>query len=81
MDALSDSTNRLTCGNYTPHQVYGGGAWIEGGTSTTVITESAPSGDLTGWYVSVDNADPFHNYTVHIYALCGPAGLDHVTVG
>jgi hypothetical protein len=55
--------------------IYGGGAWIENGTSTTVITERAPSGDLTSWYVHVQNGDPFNNYTFHAYALCGPAGL------
>jgi Collagen triple helix repeat (20 copies) len=59
-------------------QVYGGGAWIEtprGGEQA--ITESAPSGDLRSWYVEVTNGDPNNSYTVHFYALCGPAGLSY----
>jgi hypothetical protein len=54
-------------------QVYGGGAWIENPTGLQQITESAPSGDLTKWYVEITNDDPANSYTVDVYALCGPA--------
>jgi hypothetical protein len=75
----SNGTDRLTCGS--DEQVYGGGAWIENGSSATVITESAPSGDLTGWYVHVENGDLFSSYTYHAYALCGPSGLTLTNLG
>jgi hypothetical protein len=53
------SYHHITCDTGGYSQVYGGGAWIENPTSTTVITESAPSGDLNSWYVQVENGDPF----------------------
>lgn len=67
------NTEHITCaGN---DQAYGGGAWIENPDGFQAVTESAPSGDLRGWYVEVDNSTPFTTFTAHAYALCGPAGL------
>jgi trimeric autotransporter adhesin len=70
--ASENDTIWAVCGG--SEKVYGGGAWIESPTASTVITESAPSGDLTKWYVEVVNNDNV-DHTVHVYALCGPAGL------
>ncbi len=58
-------------------QVYGGGAWIENPSGGQEITEDAPNGDLTRWYVEASNNDPFDSYTLHVYVLCGPAGLSY----
>jgi hypothetical protein len=59
------------------YQAYGGGAWIENPSGAQEITESAPSGDLGGWYVEAYNNDPFNSYTLHVYVLCGPSGLTY----
>jgi hypothetical protein len=58
-------------------QAYGGGAWIENPSGAQEITESAPSGDLGGWYVEATNNDPLNTYTLHVYVLCGPSGLTY----
>ena len=67
------NTDHITCGGN--QQVYGGGAWVESPDGGQSVTESAPSGDLKGWYVQVTNTNPFASFTAHAYALCGPAGL------
>jgi collagen triple helix repeat protein len=68
--------------NYTTHlpcsdgqQTYGGGAWVENPDGDQAVTESAPSGDLTSWYVEITNNSPFVTFTGHAYVLCGPPGL------
>jgi collagen triple helix repeat protein len=53
-------------------QVYGGGAWAE--DTANFVNESAPSGDLKGWIVRVNNSEDAST-TYHSYALCGPPGL------
>ena len=58
-------------------QAYGGGAWIENPTSGQQLSESAPSGDLSGWYADAYNNDPFDSFTLHVYVLCGPSGLTY----
>jgi Collagen triple helix repeat (20 copies) len=58
-------------------QAYGGGAWIENPAGAQEITEDAPSGDLSHWYVEATNNDPLNSYTLHGYVLCGPAGLSY----
>jgi hypothetical protein len=80
VEALAGGDLEVHCPSNYP-KVYGGGAWIEHGTTTTVVTESAPAGDLTGWYIAIQNADPFNAYTWHAYALCGPDGLTKDTNG
>ena len=67
----------VTCGSND--YAYGGGAWIEGPNSLTVITESAPSGDLHSWYVEGASSDLVSSHTVHAYALCGPSRLTMTT--
>ncbi len=70
VSAFNEEETKIGCN--VGDQVYGGGAWIESNLSN--ISESAPSGDLTGWYVRVNDAEAFTD-TYHAYALCGPAGL------
>ncbi|HZY75367.1 MAG TPA: hypothetical protein VFE40_03545 [Jatrophihabitantaceae bacterium] len=61
------STHKLSC-NGDDH-VYGGGVY---GTDGDTITQSAPSGDLRGWYVTINNPDFFStSWTYNVYALCG----------
>lgn len=71
--APSYETYKIVCSG--TDQAYGGGAWIEGANGAQEITESAPSGDLGGWYVQATNNDPLNSFTMHAYVLCGPAGL------
>lgn len=68
-----DETYKTVCSG--SDQAYGGGAWIENPNGSQLITESAPSGDLAGWYAEATNNDIFNSYTLHIYVLCGPSGL------
>lgn len=67
------NTEHITCAG--TDQVYGGGAWVENPDGDQSVTESAPSGDLRGWYVEVTNNSPFFTFTAHAYVLCGPSGL------
>jgi hypothetical protein len=63
-----NSTTKLSCD--AGDRVYGGGVW---GTSGVTVSESAPSGDLTGWYVNVTNPNFLStSWTYNVYALCGP---------
>jgi hypothetical protein len=66
------STNKLNCND--GDRVYGGGVWgIDGET----VTQTAPSGDLSGWYVTINN--PLFistGWTYNVYALCGPPQVD-----
>jgi hypothetical protein len=64
------STIKIDCNE--GDQVYGGGARLEHTWGN--IIESAPSGDLAGWYVTVSNTGLESN-TYHPYVLCGPGGL------
>ena len=72
-DTVSPSqraTDRLGCNS--GDEVYGGGVWIENPSGQQEVTEDAPSGDLTAWFVEVTNNDVINTYTFHFYALCGP---------
>jgi Collagen triple helix repeat (20 copies) len=78
--AATDDTLTATCRG--TDQVYGGGAWFDATSSAggddvnVVLTESAPSGDLTRWYAGGSNSG-LQSHTLHVYALCGPAGLSY----
>jgi len=67
------NTGHIICGG--DEQAYGGGAWVENPDGNQAVTESAPSGDLKGWYVEITNNSVFTSFTAHDYALCGPPGL------
>ena len=68
--ADQDNTLEVQC----PYgEVYGGGVWVENPDNQQAIAEDAPSGDLTAWYIKVENNDLAHSYTIEFYALCGPS--------
>jgi hypothetical protein len=73
LSASSSATVKVICN--VGDAVYGGGAWVEGADGLQAVSESAPSGDLRGWYAEADNQDPAKSYTLHAYALCGPSGV------
>jgi hypothetical protein len=63
------SSYKLSCDD--GDHVFGGGVWGDNGAT---VSQSAPSGDLTGWYVTVNNpaiVDVPSGWTYNVYALCG----------
>ena len=64
------NTERVGC--KAGDEVYSGGVWIENPNNQEAISEDAPSGDLSSWYIQVENSDLLHSYALHFYALCGP---------
>jgi hypothetical protein len=79
-------TDTVTANCRSGDQVYGGGDWFEytglGSTDdiNILVQESAPSGDLTKWYVHGEN-NGVMSHALHAYALCGPAGLSYQSGG
>ena len=80
------TSDTVTANCRSGDQVYGGGAWFDpsssiGGDDFNVfLDENAPSGDLTKWYAHGNN-NGFASHTLHVYALCGPAGLSYQSGG
>jgi hypothetical protein len=72
--AGGNKSTKLSC--YGSDQVYSGGFWI-GSNTDTYVNESAPSGDLHGWYVEISSADTLDPWNYSVYALCGPSGLSY----
>lgn len=65
------SSYKLSCDG--DDHVYSGGVF---GTDGETITQSAPSGDLNGWYVTINNPNVFStSWTYNVYALCGSSDV------
>jgi hypothetical protein len=53
--------------------VYGGGYWFSPSNLDVRVEQSAPSGDLTRWYVSYQSID-VRKATLTVFVLCGKEG-------